>query len=93
MPEDKNVHKIHNIIMENRKLLTISGITDVDNFDEKEILLYTNQGELTISGKNLHINSMSVETGDIIIEGDIWSLCYGDRDRKNPVSMISKLFR
>jgi len=93
MTEEKNTGKFHNIIMENRKTLNISGITDVDNFDEKEILLYTNQGELTISGKNLHINSMSIETGDITIEGDIWSLCYGDRDRKNPVSMLNKLFR
>ncbi|MBE6841281.1 MAG: sporulation protein YabP [Ruminococcus sp.] len=93
MSEENITGKSHNIIMENRKTLSISGVTDVDNFDEKEILLYTQSGELTVSGKNLHVNSMSVETGEMIIEGDIWALNYGDKDRKSPVSFIRKLFR
>ena len=50
--EEKNL--THNIIMENRKTLSISGVTDVDNFDEKTILLYTQMGELTVQGKGLH---------------------------------------
>ena len=73
--EEKNL--THNIIMENRKTLSISGVTDVDNFDEKTILLYTQMGELTVQGKGLHVNSVSVETGEMTIEGDIWSLTYG----------------
>ncbi len=93
MNDEKTTRQVHNIIMENRKSLSISGVTDVDNFDEKEILLYTQMGELTVSGRNLHVNSISVETGDMTIEGDIWSLCYGDKDRKGPVSFIGKLFR
>lgn len=91
MPNE--IHKPHNIILENRKSLTISGVTDVDNFDEKCIVLYTQMGELTIHGKNLHVNSMSVETGDMTIDGDIWSLIYGDKDRKGTLSFIGKLFR
>ena len=47
MNDEKTTRQIHNIIMENRKSLSISGVTDVDNFDEKEILLYTQMGELT----------------------------------------------
>lgn len=94
MSDEKNVpFKTHNIIMENRKKLSVSGVTDVDNFDEKEILLYTQIGELTVTGKNLHINLVSIETGEMSIEGDIWSLIYGDKDRKGPVSLLGKLFR
>lgn len=93
MNEENIVTGSHNIIMENRKMLSISGVTDVDKFDEKEILIYTQAGELTIYGKNLHVNSVSVETGDMTIEGDIWALNYGDKDRKSPVSFIRKLFR
>lgn len=83
----------HNVIMEDRKSLTVSGITDVDSFDEKTICLYTTLGEMIIQGKDLHIDSMSVETGDMVINGDIWSIVYGDKDRKGPVSFLGKLFR
>lgn len=91
--QDKTVKHNQNIILENRKSLSISGITDVDSFDEKEISLYTQLGELTIQGRELHIDSMSVETGDMTITGDIWAMIYGDRDRKGPLSALGRLFR
>ena len=84
--DEKNQRTVHNVIMENRKSLTISGVTDVDSFDERCISLYTQMGELVI-------NSMSVETGDMTIDGDIWALNYGDKDKRGTVSMLGKLFR
>lgn len=91
--QDKTIKQNHNIILENRKSLSISGITDVDSFDEREIILYTQLGELTIQGRELHIDAMSVETGDMTITGDIWALIYGDKDKKGPISALGKLFR
>lgn len=91
--QEKIIRKNHNIILENRKSLNISGITDVDSFDEREIRLFTELGELTIRGRELHIDSMSVESGDMIITGDIWSLIYGDKERRGPVSALGRLFR
>lgn len=91
--DEKNQKTVHNVIMENRKSLTISGVTDVDSFDERCISLYTQMGELVIRGRDLHINSMSVETGDMTIDGDIWALNYGDKDKRGTVSLLGKLFR
>ena len=91
--QEKNIKQNQNIILENRKSLSISGITDVDSFDEKTISLYTQLGELTIQGRELHIDSMSVETGDMTITGDIWAMIYGDRDKKGPFSAFGRLFR
>jgi len=91
--QEKNIKTNHNLILENRKSLTISGITDVDSFDEKAICLYTQLGELTIQGKELHIDSMSVETGDMTVTGDIWAIIYGDRDRHGPLTALGRLFR
>lgn len=91
--QDKTIKQNHNLILENRKSLSISGITDVDSFDEKEISLYTQLGELTIQGRELHIDAMSVETGDMTITGDIWAIIYGDRDKKGPISALGRLFR
>lgn len=93
MIKETNSKVTHNLIMENRRTLSVSGITDVDSFDEREICLYTQLGELTIKGKDLHIDSMSVETGDMAITGDIWSIQYGDKDRKGPLTMLGRLFR
>ena len=93
MKQDKTVKANHNMILENRKSLSISGITDVDSFDEKAICLYTQLGELTIQGKELHIDSMSVETGDMTVTGDIWAIIYGDKDRRGPLSALGWLFR
>ena len=83
----------HNLILENRSHLVLSGVTDVDSFNEQEICLFTQLGELTIKGRNLHINEMSVENGDLSVEGDVWSLCYGDKDRKKKLTAIGKLFK
>lgn len=91
--QDKNANTNQSIILENRKNMTISGITDVDSFDEKAICLYTQLGELTIQGRELHIDSMSIETGDMTVTGDIWSILYGDKDKKAPLTVFGKLFR
>lgn len=83
----------HSIIAENRSHLVISGVTDVDSFNEEEISLFTQLGELTIRGENLHINEMSVESGGLTVEGEINALVYGDKDRKKKLSAIGKIFR
>ena len=84
---------VHNIILQNRRLLSVSGVTDVDRFDEKAVLLYTSMGELTVTGSDLHVNSVSVESGEMTVEGDISSVVYGDKDRRCSLSAIAKLFR
>lgn len=81
------------LILENRRTLSISGITDIDRFDEREIVLYTKLGELTVTGKELHINSISIENGELSVEGDIWGIQYGDKDKQAPVTLLGRLFR
>lgn len=93
MNENNKTMPLHNIILEGRRKLSISGVTDVDHFDENTVLIYTQMGELTISGKDLHVNDMSVNSGEMNVEGDIWSIVYGDKDRKSPLSIFGKLFR
>ena len=52
----------HNAILENRQKLELSGVTDVDSFNEEEIRLFTQLGELTVKGKNLHIKIKKIKT-------------------------------
>ena len=93
MAEEKNTPKrIHNLVVENRKKITISAVTDVDNFDEQMIVMYTELGQLSIKGENLHINTLSVESGDMEVEGTICALAYTD-NTPNKGGFLSKLFR
>ena len=83
----------HNAILEDRRKLMLTGVTDVESFDEKQVGLYTQLGELTIRGKDLHVSEMSLESGELSVEGEIQALIYGDKDRTTKLGFIGKLFR
>ena len=89
----QSIKRHHNLILEDRNSLSLSGVTDVDCFDERIIRIYTELGELTIKGKILHVDGVSLESGDMKISGDIWSLHYGDRDKTGALSAFGRLFR
>lgn len=94
MAEEKMNQKVNqNIIIENRKALTISGVTDVESFNETSIVLYTELGELTVKGRDLRVNKVSIDNGDLLVEGDIGAVIYGSRDRKSTQTLLNKLFR
>jgi sporulation protein YabP len=93
MPEDKKVLRAqHNVIMENRRQLTVTGVMDIDSFDESTVIVFTDQGELTVKGANLHINRIDVDTGDLLMEGEIDALYYTDNQPQKG-GFFSKLFR
>jgi sporulation protein YabP len=62
--------KIHNIIMEERKKISISAVTEVETFDENEIIMKVKGAKLSIKGKNLKVENLSVETGDAVVKGE-----------------------
>ena len=93
MPEENKKAKMpHNIILENRKTLTAAGVSDVDSFDEQSVVAYTDLGELTLRGNNLHINKLSVETGELVLEGEISSMSYSE-NQSSGGGFFSRLFR
>ncbi|MBR6794457.1 MAG: sporulation protein YabP [Clostridia bacterium] len=75
----------HLLTVENRQRLNATGVLDVDSFDEKTVVILTNLGVLTVEGENLHINRLSVENGDIAIEGEIDRFGYADLKQKGGV--------
>lgn len=83
----------HNIIMEDRQHLTVSGVSDIDSFDEQTVIIYTSMGELTVKGSDLHINRLSLEAGELLVEGDIDALVYSQREQKPQGGFFSKVFR
>jgi sporulation protein YabP len=90
--EEKTLKSKHNIMLNNRESLTITGVSDVDSFDDQVILVYTEIGRLEIKGKDLHISKLSLETGDLSIDGKIVSLIYSDNQLKG-AGFFSKIFK
>ena len=82
----------NNIILKDRKELSVSGVTDMDSFDETTVIAYTDLGELTISGTDIHIEKLNIDTGELVITGKISSLTYLDQTPKS-TSFFSKVFR
>lgn len=87
MPENA----MHDIIIENRKKVTLTGIKDVENFDDEAIAASSEFGAITLNGHNLKISRLSVESGDMVVEGDINSVVYSDRGIKG--SFWNRVFR
>lgn len=84
---------MHHAILENREKLMLSGVTAIDSFDDRTVILYTQLGELVILGRGLHMQQMSVETGEVTVEGEVQALRYGDRDRNAPAGLLGRLLR
>lgn len=76
MAEERVPVKNHRIELSNRKTLLITGVKDVNSFDEQEILLETELGMLLIRGSKLHIDRLSIERGETDVEGRVDSLIY-----------------
>lgn len=92
MPEEKKAVKLpHSVILENRKSLTATGVSNVDSFDEQTIVAYTDLGELTIKGKGLNISRLNIETGELDVTGEISSLTYSENQSSG--GLFSRLFR
>ena len=96
--ERKNVNNtsgvVQNLILENRSKLTISGVLDVFSFDDQVVILETELGLLTVKGENIRINKLSIDTSEVIVEGDISSLEYSNKDlEKSKGSLLGKIFK
>lgn len=66
----------HRVELDGREKLTISGVEDVERFDEAEIVLSTSAGMLVISGEGLHIGKLSLDGGELHVDGRVDSLSY-----------------
>ncbi len=96
MEEKKNLRNetVHNIIIESRSRMSISGVEDVESFNEDKIVLVTQMGVLSVEGSNLHINKLSVDSGEMLIDGTIDGIVYlGDDDYGHKPGFFARLFQ
>lgn len=95
--EDLNTAgRMHKISITNRRTCTVNGVNDVLSFDLREIVLETEQGMLMIRGSELHVSRLTLEKGEVDIDGRIDSLTYSEQTASagsKAESLLSRLFR
>lgn len=85
---------IQNLVLENRGKLSISGVLDVLSFDDQVVIVETELGLLTVKGEDLRINKLSIDTSEVVVEGDIYGMNYSEKDiEKKSGSLIGKIFK
>lgn len=83
----------HNVLMESRHKLVLSGVKEVDSFEEDNVLLKTTKGNLTIRGNGMKMESYNNEVGDLILNGDIFALVYTNDKENSGGGFFSRIFK
>ncbi len=86
--KENPVKQAHDLHLLDRRNLALSGVTNVDSFNETSVVLETTQGDLQIAGKNLAVSSLNVTDGTLSIEGEIESIRY-----RKPGKGLKRLFQ
>lgn len=82
----------HHVVLEGRSSLTVSGVEEVESFDENTIVMVTVKGTLVVRGDSLHIEKLSLDGGDLKVEGMVDSITYED-DGREKGGFLARLLR
>lgn len=85
----------HTCFLQNRSAAVLTGVREVVSFDENQVVMDTDMGLLTLKGKDLHVSRLTVEKGEVDVEGTVDSLTYSSNEayRKSGQNLISRLFK
>lgn len=84
---------VHQIIISERKSVSITGVKKIDSFDHKEFLLDTIMGFIHVTGSELSIGTMNMDTGSLLIKGTIETVSYVGKVKDSKDSFLKKLFK
>jgi len=84
--------KAHSVVMDNRERISVTGVNDVESFNDSEVVLSTEQGILIITGSMLHISRLNLDDGQLIVGGMIDTVEYDGSEQKR-AGIFSKVFR
>ncbi|MGB9809035.1 MAG: sporulation protein YabP [Caldanaerobacter sp.] len=87
--------KPHNVSIENREKMNITGVLNVISFDEESVIVETEMGILTVRGQGLHINKLNLDEGQVSLDGEIVNLNYSEKGGivSKSGGFISRMFR
>jgi sporulation protein YabP len=95
MLDEKKSSSRHSVSIDRRNSVSITGVLDVISFDEETIIAETEMGVLILRGVNLHVNRLSLDSGELVVDGEISSVTYEESGGfgKGRQNILSKLFK
>ena len=78
MQKNEQQKRIHDLSLENRRILKATGVADVEGFDDTKVYAMLEDLSFTIGGNNLKVTSFSAESGNLVVEGEIDSVTYSN---------------
>lgn len=84
--------RAHTVHIDSRELVSITGVKDVMSFNEQEVTLFTEGGELHIDGNALHITKLNLDDGHVVLEGEVSAMFYEEPQQQRG-SLFSRMFR
>ena len=81
----------HDLRLENRAKLSVTGVREVESFDEESVVLHTAKGVLVIRGQSLHLQTLSIDGGQVAVDGTVDALVYEEPQKTG--GFFSRLFR
>lgn len=93
--DEKTGSRPHSCHLQNRAAVNLTGVREVVSFDESQVVMDTDMGLLTLKGKDLHVSRLTVEKGEVDVEGTVDSLAYSSNEayRKAGQSVFARLFK
>lgn len=90
MANESNREQPHELRLDNRTKLSVSGVSEVESFDENAVVLHTARGILVIRGGGLHLQTLSIDGGQVAVDGTIDSLTYEEPQKAS--GFLRRLF-
>lgn len=91
MTENRVRYRNQNIMVEDRENMTVTGVEQVESFNENTIILNTIKGGIIIKGENLNISKLNLDDGNVKIQGKINGINYSNKE--TPKNIMGKLFK
>ena len=89
--EEKALELPHKLTLDGRNRLTMTGITEVESFDESMVVLHTTRGDLIVKGQGLHLQLLSLDGGQVHVDGTVDSMTY-ENEVREAGSFFARLF-
>ena len=89
--EEKALETPHKLTLDGRSRLSLTGVTEIESFDESMVVLHTSRGTLVIRGNGLHLQLLSLDGGQVHVDGTVDSMTYED-DGKEAGGFFARLF-
>ncbi|MBR2895534.1 MAG: sporulation protein YabP [Oscillospiraceae bacterium] len=93
MPYDDMNAMQHRLELNGRQRLVVSGVEEVERFDEEEIVMRTSEGTLVVGGSGLHIGKLNLDGGELHVDGMVHTLLYEDSSTAPQGGFLQRLFR